>query len=403
MSLFQPASRLTAVSVSPILALSARAANLRSQGADVIDLTVGEPDFETPDNVKAAAIRALEAGRTRYTPLPGANDLRRAVADHMAARHGLAFEPAQVISCSGAKQAIHNALAATLDPGHEVILPQPFWTSYADMVSLEGGKPVTAAGRWDPQRGWRIDAEAIAAAITPATRWLLVNTPGNPAGTVMDAGERAAVAAVLKRNPHVWLLSDDIYEDIVFGPPPRTLAADFPELLDRTLIVGGVSKAYAMTGWRLGWGVGPLPLIQAMTAVQSQTTSAPSSISQAAGVEALIGPQDAVHQMVRAFRERRDVIAPRLDRLDGVDCPTPEGAFYLFPRVEGLLGRSTPEGRVISTDLELSAYLLDQAQVAAVAGSVFAAPGHLRLSFAAGLDRLTLAVDRVQAALERLR
>ncbi len=399
---FQPASRLKAVSVSPIMALSAKAAQLRAQGQDVIDLTVGEPDFDTPEHIRAAAMRAMQAGKTRYTPLAGAPELRSAIAERTSRRHGLAITPEQTIACTGAKQVIHNALAATLEPGEQVILPAPFWTSYADMVLLEGGQPVLAPGRWDDRRGWRLDARAIEAAITPATRWILINSPGNPGGSILDAQERQALASVLERHPHVWLMSDDIYEDIAYAGAPVTLAAEHPELAERTLIVNGVSKAYAMTGWRLGWGVGPKPLIQAMTAVQSQTTSAPSSISQAAAVEALTGPQDSVSAMCHAFRERRDAIAPALGRLDGWICPAPDGAFYLFPSIHGLLGSRTPSGMVIETDQALSDYLLQDALVTTVPGSVFGTPGHLRLSFAAAMDRLIQACERIEASTGKL-
>lgn len=381
--------RLAGVGVSPILALSAKAGALKAAGRDVIDLTVGEPDFETPPAIRLAAMRAMEEGRTRYTPLAGTAELREAVAGRMLAAHGMPVSPDAVIACAGAKQVIHNAMAATLNPGDEVVLPTPFWSSYADIVRLEAGRPVTAAGRWDRDRGWRLDVDAVEAAITPRTRWLFLNAPGNPAGSTLDDFEMTALAAMLERHPHVWVLSDDIYEDIIFDGPKRpTLAAAFPYLAKRTLIVSGVSKAYAMTGWRLGWGVGPVALIRGMIAIQSQTTSAPCSISQAAAVAALTGPQACVTQMVQAFRGRRDYVQGRLSRLAGVECPSPEGAFYLFPRILGL-----------EDDVDLCERLLATAGVAVVPGSAFGTPGHLRISFAAAIESLRTACDRIEVVL----
>jgi aspartate aminotransferase len=398
---FRPAARLGRVSVSPILALSAKAAALKAEGRAVIDLTVGEPDFDTPAAIKAAAAAAMAAGQTKYTLLPGSLALRTAILERTIARHDAAVTLENVAVCNGAKQVIHNALAATLDEGDEVILPVPYWTSYADMIALEGGRAVPAAGVWDARRGWRIDPVAVEAAIGPRTRWLLLNSPSNPSGSMMDAAERDAIAEVLARHPQVWLLSDDIYEDIAYAPHPPSLARA-PHLADRTLLVSGVSKAYAMTGWRIGWGVGPAPLIRAMMAVQSQTTSAPCSISQAAAVEAIRGSQAPVAAMVGEFRARRDAVVARLAAIDGLVCPAPDGAFYVFPLAIDLIGRRTPDGDVITSDTELCRYLLEQAGVALVPGSAFGCPGHFRLSFAASQPMLDEAVDRIAAAVSRL-
>ncbi|MDB5460730.1 MAG: aspartate aminotransferase [Caulobacteraceae bacterium] len=370
---------------------------MREQGIDVIDLTVGEPDFDTPGFIKAAGVEAIDSGRTKYTALAGASDLVAAILADLAAHQGVVAKPAQVIACSGAKQVIHNAMAATLAEGDEVILPVPYWTTYPDIVRLEGGIPVFAPGLWSPQRGWRLDPQAIEAAITERTRWLLLNSPGNPSGSVIDAEEAAALVQVLRRHPHVWLLSDDIYRTIVFdGGAPPSLSAAYPELSARTLIVDGVSKAYAMTGWRLGWGIGPEPLIAAMIKVQSQTTSAPCSISQAAGAAALKGGPGRVADMVATFKSRRDATVARLNAMEGVRCPAPQGAFYLFPNIADLLGRATADGEAVRTDVDFTGLLLRQG-VAAVPGSVFGVPDALRLSIAASDDELSAACDKLHA------
>lgn len=395
---YRASQRISGIAVSPILALSARARALRAEGRDVIDLTVGEPDFDTPDAIKSAAKLAIDRGQTKYTPLTGSAELLSAIAWRMAAR-GHRVTQKQIIASSGAKQVIHNALDATLDPRSEVILPAPYWTSYADMIVLCGGRPVIAPGRVSAKRGWRIDPKAIAAAITSRTRWLLLNSPSNPTGSAMDDEELAQVADVLRAHPHVWILCDDIYEDLIYAGEARLpLPVLHPDLAERTLIVSGASKAYAMTGWRLGWGVGPAELIAGMATVQSQTTSAPCSISQAAATAALTGSQDRVEAMVCAFRSRRDELVGLLNAIPGIECPSPDGAFYVFPRIEGLLGARTPGGEVLKSDLDVAAYFLDVAGVATVPGSVFAGPGHLRFSFAAAPESLREACRRIAAA-----
>lgn len=396
-SSLRTAARLSRVKVSPILALSQRARELVAEGRDIIDLTVGEPDFDTPDEIKAAAKAAIDNGETKYTALNGEARLLSAIAQRMADRGVLTAESA-VIACSGAKQVISHALEALLEPEEEVVLPAPYWTSYADMVRLKGGVPVSAPGRYDAAFGWRLDAASIEAAITPLTRWLILNTPNNPTGAGATEAELSAVAEVLRRNPHVWLLSDDIYEDLVYETPPRPFLRLHPELAGRTLLVNGASKAYAMTGWRIGWGVGPRALIGAMSSIQSQTTSAPCSISQAAALAALTGSQAPVERMRETFQARRDLLVALLDKIPGMSCPLPDGAFYAFPRISGLIGTRTMKGQVLASDVDVSTYLLDSAGVATVPGSVFGGAGHLRLSFAAKTELLTESCARIAAA-----
>lgn len=397
-ALLRTAARISEIGVSPILALSARARELRAQGRPIIDLTVGEPDFDTPESIKIAAKQAIDQGQTKYTALTGSNDLLSTIARRMAAR-GMPLDNRQIIASSGAKQVIHNAFDATLNPGDEVVLPAPYWTSYADMVRICSGRPVIAKGRWSAERGWRIDADAIARAIGPRTRWLLLNSPGNPTGSVLDEAEVDKIAAVLAANPHVWLLCDDIYEDLVYDGAVRApLPMARPELAARTLVVSGASKAYAMTGWRIGWGIGPAPLIAVMATVQSQTTSAPCSISRAAAAAALSGPQDRRRDMVEAFRQRRDELVALLNAIPGFECPAPDGAFYVFPRIERLIGARTAAGKVLASDLDVAAHFLDVAGVAAVPGSVFGGPGHLRFSFAASPASLREACRKLAAA-----
>lgn len=400
-SSFRRAQRLDAIRTSPIIVLAQRAADLRQWGDDIIDLTLGEPDFDTPAEPKAAGCAAIHAGRTKYTPLRGEPELLQLIAKRTQKLHGRVTSPGEVIACAGAKQVIHNALAASLDRGDEVILPAPFWTSYADMVLLQEGIPLTPSSRWDAERGWRLDTEAVERAIGPRTRWLFLNSPSNPAGAVLGGEVLERLAAILRRHPQVWVLCDDIYEEIVYGAPPLRLLHLAPDLASRTLLVSGVSKAFAMTGWRLGWGVGPTPLIAAMASVQSQTTSAPSSVSQAAAAAALRSPSVDVDRMVAAFRSRRDLLVSEFARLPGIECPSPEGAFYLFPRLERLLSELSLRGGPAS-DEALCADLLEHAGVALVPGSVFGAPGYLRLSFAASEEALRIACNRIRTRIEAL-
>jgi aspartate aminotransferase len=389
-NIFTISDRLKFVKPSPILALSQKARNLREEGRSIIDLTVGEPDFDTSDHIKDSANEAIRAGKTKYTALSGSPDLLDAIAGRVAINYELQVTRKNIVVTNGAKQAIHSAFAATLNDGDEVVLLAPFWTSYADIVRLEGGVPREILGRWSANEGWGLDLDAIEAAISPRTRWILLNSPCNPSGAVFSVSDLAGLAKILERHPQVWVLADDIYQDIAFTVPAPLFAALHPDLAARTLIVNGVSKAYAMTGWRIGWAVGPVPLIEAMVAVQSQTTSAPSSISQAAATAALRGPQARVQSMVEEFHRRRDYIVGRLNAIPGFECPTPGGAFYVFPRITAVLDRLN-----MASDTELCASLL-QGGVAAVPGSAFGAPGYLRLSFAASEADLATACDRIE-------
>lgn len=361
---FRPAKRIGGIGVSEILRIKAKAEALKRSGRPVIVLGAGEPDFDTPDNVKEAANRAIAAGATKYTALDGRPELKEAVRRKFRRENGLDFEQDEVTCGAGAKQVLYNAFMATLDLGDEVVIPAPFWTSYSDIVAIAGGKPVTVA--CDADAGFRLQPERLEAVITDRTRWLLLNSPSNPSGAAYRAADLAGLAQVIRRHHRVWVMSDDMYEHLLYdGLEFATFAAIAPDLGHRTLTVNGVSKAYAMIGWRLGYGAGPVPLIKAMAVVQSQLTSCPSSVSQAAAVEALDGPQDVVGERRRAFQDRRDLVVDRLNRIDGLFCPKPQGAFYAYASCAGLIGCRTPSGAVIKDDRDFAAYLLD-ADVAVV-------------------------------------
>lgn len=387
---FARAERLTGIELSEIVQLSERANRLKGDGRYVIALSTGEPDLPTPAEIVDAAHAAARRGETRYPPTAGTSALREAVA----ARFG--SDPGNVIISTGAKQVIANAMLATLNPGDEVITPAPFWTSYADMVRLAAGRPVILPCTMD--QGFKLTPEALERAITPRTRWLMLNSPSNPSGAVYSTAEIAALARVLDRHPHVWVLSDEIYRELAFVPFASFTEAA-PNLADRTLIVDGVSKAWSMTGWRIGWGVGPASLISAMVAVQGQLTSGACSIAQAAAVAAL-GMGDAVLDERRAiFRDRRDRVVTALQAMPGLTCTSPEGAFYAFPGCAAHL--AAQDGR-FDSDAALCAWLLDTAGVAVVPGRAFGLPGHLRLSFAYSVADLTRALDRLADAFERI-
>ncbi|HEY0886502.1 MAG TPA: pyridoxal phosphate-dependent aminotransferase [Ramlibacter sp.] len=397
MSTFQRARRIAAIEVSEILRIGALAAQRRREGRPVIVLGAGEPDFETPDHIKEAAIGAIRAGQTRYTVLDGTSELKAAIQGKFRRENGLDFALDEITAGAGAKQVMYNAFMATLDPGDEVILAAPYWTSYADMVVIAGGKPVVV--RCIEDNGFRLQAQDLEAAITPRTRWLLLNSPSNPSGAAYDAQQLGPILAVLKRHPQVWLLSDDIYEHLLYDGAAFVAAAQLePELKERTLTVNGVSKSYAMTGWRLGYGAGPKSLIAAMAVVQSQSTSNPCSISQAAAVAALNGPQDLVLQWRDAFQRRRDFVVDRLNAIEGVSCRRPEGAFYTFASCAGLIGRRTPGGAVIDGDSAFCRYLLESHDVAVVPGSCFGLAPYFRISYAASDADLREACDRMAAA-----
>ncbi|MDZ4055236.1 MAG: pyridoxal phosphate-dependent aminotransferase [Phenylobacterium sp.] len=383
---FARADRICGLEVSEIVQISEQAAALRATGRDVVSLSTGEPDFPTPDHVIQAAHQAALQGQTRYTANSGTTPLRAAIA----ADAGVTV--AEVIVSTGAKQVIANAMLATLNPGDEVVMPAPFWTSYADIVSMAGGRPVVVPSPMEA--GFRLSPQALEAAITPRTRWLMLNTPSNPTGAIYTTEDLRALAQVLARHPQVWVLSDEIYRHLNFVPfTPFTEAA--PNLRDRTLTVDGVSKAYAMTGWAIGWGIGPKALIGAMGTVQGQVTSGASSVSQAAALAALTGDQSLLDTRRKAWRVRRDRVVDALNALPGIDCPLPDGAFYVFPRITAAM-----EATGHPTDAAFCRWLLHDHGIALVPGRAFGLPGHLRLSFAYSDADLTRGLSRIAAALE---
>lgn len=386
---------LARVKPSATLAVTARARELKREGRDVIGLGAGEPDFDTPDNIKAAAIEAISRGETKYTDADGMPELKAAIAAKFARENGLKYEPNQIHVASGGKPVIFNAFVATLNPGDEVIVPAPYWVSYPDMVLLAGGEPVTVIG--EEADGFKLRPEVLDAAITPKTKWLILNSPSNPTGAAYTRAELEALAVVLRKHPQVWILTDDMYEHLVYGGfEYLTIAQVAPDLYDRTLTVNGVSKAYAMTGWRIGYAGGPKPLIDLMRKVASQTTSNPSSISQWAAVEALNGPQDFLAERSAAFEKRRDLVVSMLNQAEGVRCPTPEGAFYVYPSIEGLIGKTTQSGVVITDDEIFTAELLDQEGVAVVQGTAFGLSPYFRVSYATSEAVLEAACARIQ-------
>jgi aspartate aminotransferase len=384
------ARRVTRIKPSPTLAVTAKAGELKAQGKDVLSLGAGEPDFDTPEHIKNAARQAIDKGQTKYTPVGGTPALKQAIIDKMARDNGLTYTPKQVIASVGGKQACYNLCQALLNEGDEVLIPAPFWVSYPDMVLLADGTPVimptTVATRF------KITPEQLAAAITPRTRMIWLNSPSNPSGMAYSKAELTELGAVLREHPQIVIASDDMYEKILWtGEPYSNLINACPDLYDRTVIIHAVSKTYSMTGWRLGWACGPVKLITAMADIQSQSTSNPTSIAQAAAVEALNGDQTCVDDMVAAFKRRHDELVADLNTVPGVVCPSGDGTFYVFPNVEGLMARLG-----CATDLELSDKLLDEALVAVVPGSAFGTPGHLRLSFATSDAVLKQSVERLR-------
>jgi aspartate aminotransferase len=398
---FQPAKRISAIGVSEILKIGATAARLKRAGRPVIVLGAGEPDFDTPDHVKVAAEAAIRAGQTKYTTLDGTVELKQAISDKFRRENGLDYALDEITAGAGAKQVIHNALMATLDPGDEVILAVPCWTSYIDMVLIAEGTPVRVL--CGDNNGFRLQAEQLEAAIMPRTRWLMLNSPSNPTGAAYSAEQLRPILDVLKRHPHVWLMQDDIYEHLIYDDMPFVTAAQLePELKSRTLTINGVSKAYAMTGWRVGYGGGPRELIAAMAVVQSQSTTNPSSVSQAAAVAALNGPQDLLIERRAAFQRRRDIVVDGLNAIDGIVCRKPEGAFYVYASCAGLIGKRTPQGATIESDNAFCRYLLEHHDVAGVPGSCFGLAPFFRLSYAASEQDLREAIRRIANACREL-
>jgi len=398
---FRPASRIASVGVSKILRIGARAAAMKREGRPVIVLGAGEPDFDTPDNVKAAARAAIDRGETKYTALDGTPDLKEAIAEKFRRENGVAYAPDEITVGTGAKQILFNAFMATLDPGDEVIIPTPCWTSYCDIVEICGGVPVPVP--CEAEAGFRLKADQLERAITPKTRWVVLNSPSNPSGAAYGAADYRPLLDVLLRHPDVWLMVDDMYEHIVYdGFEFVTPAAVEPRLRNRTLTVNGVSKAYAMTGWRIGYAGGPKALVRAMAVIQSQATSCPCSVSQAAAIEALNGPQDFLRDRQESFRKRRDLVVAALNAIPGLTCRTPEGAFYTFAGCTGLIGRATPAGRRIGTDGDFTDYLLEEAHVAVVPGEAFGLSPYFRISYATSEAELEAALARIADACGRL-
>ncbi|WP_316976851.1 pyridoxal phosphate-dependent aminotransferase [Shumkonia mesophila] len=391
------ATRLGRIKPSPTIATATKARELKAAGRDVIGLGTGEPDFATPDHIIEAAYQAMKRGETKYTAPAGTPELRKAICAAFKRNNGLDYKPEQITVGCGGKQTIYNALMATVNPGDEVIIPAPYWVSYPDMVMLAEGTPVIVDC---PKRsGFRLKAEDLERAITPRTKWLILNSPSNPSGATYTRADLRTVADVLLRHPHVWVLSDDMYEKIVYDNFAfSTIAEVEPRLYERTLTLNGASKAYCMTGWRVGWAAGPTDIIKAINDIQSQSTSHTSSISQAAAVAALNGPQDFISKHNAIFRERRDLVVSMLNQAKGLSCATPEGAFYVYPSCEGVIGKKTPDGKEIETDGDFMTYLLDAVGVAAVQGAAFGLSPYFRISYATATELLKDACARIQRA-----
>jgi len=386
---------LARVKPSATIAVTAKARELKTAGRDVIGLGAGEPDFDTPDNIKKAAIAAIERGETKYTAVPGIIELREAIAAKFRRENGLDYTPEQIIVGTGGKQVLYNALAATLNPGDEVLIPAPYWVSYPDMVLLNGGEPAFVQTTLEDR--FKVTPEALEAAITPKTKWFIFNSPSNPSGAAYSRDELKALTDVLMRHPHVWLLTDDMYEHLCYGDFTFVTPAQVePALYERTLTMNGVSKAYAMTGWRIGYAGGPVELIKAMSKVQGQQTSGTCSISQWASVEALNGPQDFIAERRKVFEDRRDLVVSMLNQATGIECPTPEGAFYVYPSCAGLIGKTAPSGKAIKTDEDFVTELLESEGVAVVQGSAFGLGPNFRISYATSTEALTEACTRIQ-------
>jgi aspartate aminotransferase len=394
MGFFSP--RLGRIKHSPSNAATQKVRELRAEGRDIIGLTIGEPDFPTPDNVKRAVSEAMARDDTRYTTVDGTDEMKDAARLKFKRENGLVYAREQITVANGAKQIVFNAMMATLSAGDEVLIPAPYWVSYLDMALVADGTPVAITCSED--NGFKLTPAQLAAAITPRTKWLVLNSPGNPTGATYSRAELAALAEVLLRHPHVWILTDDIYEHLLFdGREFCTIAQVEPRLYERTLTVNGVSKAYSMTGWRIGYAGGPKELMRNMAKLQSQSTSNPCSISQAAAVEALTGPQEYVHLRTREFEERRNVVVPLLNAAPGLRCRMPEGAFYAFPSCAGVLGRKTPAGKLLETEQDFALYLLDNG-VAGIQGEAYGLSPYLRFSIATDLATLQEACARIQRA-----
>ncbi len=396
------ADRLSRIKPSPTIAVTSKARALKAAGRDVIGLGAGEPDFDTPENIREAAKTAIDKGQTRYTDVDGTPELKKAISAKFRRENDLAYEPNQITVGTGGKQVLYNALMATLNLGDEVIIPAPYWVSYPDMVLLAEGTPVPV--ECPAEVGFKLQPADLEKAITPKTKWLILNSPSNPTGAAYTADELKALGEVLLRHPHVWVMTDDMYEHLVFDDFRfTTIAQVVPALYDRTLTVNGVSKSYSMTGWRIGYAGGPAALIKAMGIIQSQSTSNPSSVSQAAAVEALNGPQDFIRERAKVFQQRRDLVVGMLNQAAGLHCPNPEGAFYVYPSCAGVIGKTTPDGKTIANDEDFVTYLLEAEGVAVVQGAAFGLSPFFRISYATSTDVLEEACRRIQRACGNLR
>jgi len=393
---------LSRVKPSATMTVTQKARDLKAKGRDIISLSVGEPDFDTPDNIKEAAMAAIERGETKYPPVLGIPPLREAIAAKFKRENGLDYKPSDTIVGTGGKQILYNAFLVTMNKGDEVIIPAPFWVSYPDMVLINGGEPVIVPTRLED--GYKLKPEALEKAITPRTKWLILNSPSNPSGAAYTRDELKALTDVLVRHPHVWVLSDDMYEHLVYGDFVFTTPVQIePSLQPRALTMNGVSKAYAMTGWRIGYAAGPAELIKAMDMVQGQQTSGACTIAQWASVEALTGPQDFIPVRRRAFEERRDLVVSMLNQAKYITCPKPEGAFYVYPSVAEAIGKTAPSGHVIGTDEDFVTELLEETGVAVVHGSAFGAGPNFRVSYATSLSQLENACKKIQKLTAELR
>lgn len=393
---------LDRVKPSATIAVTDKARQLKAAGRNVIGLGAGEPDFDTPANIKLAAIKAIEAGKTKYTAVDGIPELKEAIVAKFKRENGLTYVPNQITVGTGGKQVLYNALMATINPGDEVIIPAPYWVSYPEMVALAGGEPVPVI--CTAEHGFKLQAADLEKAITPKTKWIILNSPSNPTGAAYTQAEMKALTDVLVKHPHVWVMTDDMYEHLVYDNFKFVTPAQVePKLLDRTLTVNGVSKAYSMTGWRIGYAGGPAQLIKAMATIQSQSTSNPSSISQWAALEALSGPQDFIKTNAELFKERRDLVVSMLNQANGIQCPRPEGAFYVYPSCAGTMGKTTPSGKKLENDEDFVTELLESEGVAVVHGSAFGLGPAFRISYATKNSDLEEACNRIQRFCANLR
>jgi aspartate aminotransferase len=396
------AKRLSRIKPSPTLAVTAKAKELKEQGRDIIGLGAGEPDFDTPDFIKEAAKKAIDDGQTKYTAVDGTPALKDAIIEKFKRDNNLTYSRDEITVGTGGKQVLYNAMMASINPGDEVIIPAPYWVSYPDMTLLAEGTPVFV--ECTEENGFKLQPEDLEKAITPKTKWVILNSPSNPTGAAYTEAEMKALTDVFKRHSHVWIMTDDMYEKIVYDNFKFVTPAQVePSLKDRTLTINGVSKAYAMTGWRIGFAGGPKELIKAMAKVQSQSTSNPSSISQAAAAEALQGDQSFLAERNDKFKERRDLVVDMLNNAKGITCPKPEGAFYVYPSCKELMGMQTPEGKVLQNDEDFVTYLLESQGVACVHGEAFGLSPHFRISYATSKEELEEACKRIQKACEALK